>query len=335
LGYRIVNPWTNNSAVEARASLSRRVDSLRAQGLDGSFYEPIIRGDPPQRGPFEGTMGEIEVHEILGRIFRELGRRRYPDFVTGGPSFEVVTITESEVQSRALRYGYTVANELLKSRGEFTTAIYSKSMTNPLLRYDAKPLKGGNLIAGGELLIDNSPWQNELSEAIYKRVKKKGHKNRVNETHSSVVVNLSRLTCAHPLMLKNLLEGMFKPHDFSIDSVLLASLGQGNSMRLVYVGNCYASSPLDRREIEKAELTELVGHPFLFFLPTLVRHGEGAFDFLRSDGNKYTIGGTEVSNSILLGGTLTALTGIAMETPHNLTALRIESGKERHAIHFI
>lgn len=106
-----------------------------------SFYETIIQGELPLRSIFEGTVGELEVHEILAQVYKELGRPRYPDFVTGGSSFEVVTPTENEVQSRALRFGYTVAKELLKSRGAFTSAVYSKSMSNPLLRFDSKPLE--------------------------------------------------------------------------------------------------------------------------------------------------------------------------------------------------
>lgn len=309
------------------------MELLRGKGSDVSFYEPIVRGDPPRSAAFEGTIGEIEVHEILARVYRELGRPRYPDFVTGGPSFEVVTITENEVQARALRLGHAVAEELLRCRGDFTTAIYSQSMINPLLKLESKPLHGGSLLAGGELLIDTRPWQGELAKAIYEKIRRKAHKNRVNRTHSSVVVNLSRLTCFHPLILKSLLEGAFKPSDSSIDSVLLASLGQGTSMRLVYVRNRHASSPLDSSEIAKVELTELLGHPFHFILPTLFRHDSGRFDLLRGARCSYTIAGTEV-NGLTMGHSLTAITGVTLEPPHNLVSLKMESGGEAHTLHF-
>lgn len=324
--------WTEENASESHSYLKRQVNLLKDRGLDASFYEPMVHGNPPLRAPFEGTVGEIDVHLILGKVYRELRRERYPDFVTGGPSFEVVTIAETDVQRRAILQAHAIGDELLRGRGEFTRAIYSESSSNPLVRLDATPLKGGNLIAGAELLVDNSRWQCELAGRIYKKIRMKACKNEKNGVHSSVIVNISRLVCADPLMLKRHLESMLRPRDSSVDSVLLASYGQGTEMRFVHVRNRYSSSALNAGEIGEVELTRLAGHPFLYCLPLSFKHGQGLSTLLQGQNGNFTITGTEVSG-LTLGQNLTAVTAVAIEHPHALAYVRMQSGKESHTIH--
>ena len=324
--------WTEENAREGHSYLKRRVDSLKTEGLDTNFYEHMVRGDVPLWSAFVGAVGEIEVHQILAKVYKELRRDRYPDFVTGGPSFEVVTICEEDVQRRAILQAHTIGDELLRSRREFTRAIYSKSNSNPLVRLDATPLNGGNLIAGAELLVDNAQWQRELAERIYKRIRRKAYKNNKNGVHSSVVVNTSRLVCAHPLMLKQHIESMFRPRDSSVDSVLLATYGQGSDMRLVHVRNRHSHSELNAGEIGKVELTRLEGPPFLYCLPLSFSHDRGPSALLRGKNGSFAIAGTEV-NGLALGQNLTAVTGVAIEHPHGLAHIRMESGHESHMVY--